>query len=74
VLKDINYLKSNDAFILIGKEARDELIEQIKKDITLLRNNNIMDYSLLVGVGQLKNSSMNMSEMNSRLYDDNLIK
>jgi hypothetical protein len=51
VLKDMNYLKSNDAFIMMDAEEREKLVKQIEADITMLRDQNIMDYSLLLGVG-----------------------
>ncbi len=51
VFKDMNYLKSNDAFIMMESEEREKLIKQIEADITMLRDQNIMDYSLLLGVG-----------------------
>ena len=47
----MNYLKSNDAFIMMGAEERGKLVKQIEADITMLRDQNIMDYSLLLGVG-----------------------
>jgi hypothetical protein len=47
----MNYLKSNDAFIMMGAEEREKLVKQIEADITMLRDQNIMDYSLLLGVG-----------------------
>ena len=51
VFKDMNYLKSNDAFIMMDADERERLISQIKADITMLKDQNIMDYSLLLGVG-----------------------
>lgn len=54
VFKDINLLKSDDAFLIMSPSRKSELIDQIKKDITLLSSQNIMDYSLLLGVGFYK--------------------
>ena len=54
VFKDINYLKSNDAFLFMSPERKSQLIKQIKADITLLSNQNIMDYSILLGIGTIK--------------------
>ena len=51
VFKDMNYLKSNDAFIMMDADERERLISQIEADITMLKDQNIMDYSLLLGVG-----------------------
>ena len=52
VKKDINFLKSDDCFILLSPETKTRLIDQIEKDVTMLRRHNIMDYSLLLGVGK----------------------
>lgn len=52
--KDVNYLHSNDAFLFMSRERKEELFNQVKADITLLSNHNIMDYSLLLGVGKSK--------------------
>lgn len=54
VLKDINYLRSNDAFLLMSADRKAKLMEQINADISLLSNYNIMDYSLLLGIGMRK--------------------
>lgn len=57
VLKDINYFKSSDCFIYLSKESKIRLIDDITKDIDMLRKHNIMDYSLLLGVGRFKNET-----------------
>lgn len=54
VFKDINLLKSDDAFMIMSQQRKKQLIQQIKSDIELLKNQNIMDYSLLLGVGWYK--------------------
>lgn len=54
VFKDINLLKSDDAFMIMSPQRKKQLIQQIKSDIELLKNQNIMDYSLLLGVGWYK--------------------
>lgn len=54
VLKDINYFNSPDCFIFMSRENKIRLIDQITKDIDMLKNHNIMDYSLLLGVGKSK--------------------
>jgi hypothetical protein len=54
VLKDINYFRSNDCFIYLSKANKTALVDQITKDIDMLRRHNIMDYSLLLGVGKSK--------------------
>jgi hypothetical protein len=57
VLKDINYFKSNDCFLYLSKENKIKLIDEITKDIDMLKRHNIMDYSLLLGVGRSKNDT-----------------
>jgi 1-phosphatidylinositol-4-phosphate 5-kinase len=54
VLKDINYFRSNDCFIYLSKANKTALIDQVTKDIDMLSRHNIMDYSLLLGVGKSK--------------------
>jgi hypothetical protein len=54
VLKDINYFKSADCFIYMSKENKIRLVDEITKDINMLKKHNIMDYSLLLGVGKSK--------------------
>lgn len=54
VFKDINLLKSDDAFLIMPAERKKQLLKQIIADITLLSNQNIMDYSLLLGIGNYK--------------------
>lgn len=34
----------------IDNEIKDKILIQIKKDLLFLKNNNIMDYSLLIGI------------------------
>lgn len=55
VFKDINYFKSPDCFLFLSKESKLRLIDDITKDIDMLKQHNIMDYSLLLGVAKSKN-------------------
>lgn len=52
VLKDINYFKSSDCFVYMSPDNRARLLEQVTRDADMLRRHNIMDYSLLLGVGR----------------------
>lgn len=66
VLKDINFLNSDDAFLLLPSSVKKDLFHQIKGDITLLSNHNIMDYSLLIGVHSISPSKTEiMKRLNS---------
>ena len=57
VLKDINYYRSNECFFFFDEDKRDKFLNQVRLDIGMLKNHNIMDYSLLVAVGVDKNSN-----------------
>lgn len=52
VLKDINYFKSADCFVYMSQDNKSKLLEQVTRDVDMLRKHNIMDYSLLLGVGR----------------------
>jgi hypothetical protein len=52
-LKDINLLnlaKSNSSLLMFREEDRQELMENLERDIVMLRDKNIMDYSLLLAI------------------------
>jgi len=48
VLKDLNWLK-NEKKLYLGDKKREMFIKQLQKDVKFLSDNNVMDYSLLVG-------------------------
>jgi 1-phosphatidylinositol-4-phosphate 5-kinase len=52
-LKDLNWL-DKDNHLEFGPAKRDAFIEQMHKDVQLLQKMKIMDYSLLVGIHDLK--------------------
>lgn len=54
VFKDINYFRSSDCFIYLTKQNKVKLLDIIEKDLEMLKQFNIMDYSLLLGVGKSK--------------------
>lgn len=58
VLKDVNFLKSEEAFLYMRKDEKEQLLRQIDKDISLLSDRNIMDYSLLLGVADLPTNAL----------------
>lgn len=59
VLKDVNFLKGDEAFIFVTKDEKIQLIRQIEKDISILASLNIMDYSLLLGVADIPDQPPN---------------
>jgi 1-phosphatidylinositol-4-phosphate 5-kinase len=48
-LKDVDF-KQDEQRIRVGKELKDQLIKQIESDSAFLRDNNVIDYSLLLGI------------------------
>ncbi|KAF5096628.1 hypothetical protein DV451_004152 [Geotrichum candidum] len=69
VLKDINWIKNKES-LKLGPIKAKRFIDQLEKDVTLLKRLNIMDYSLLVGihdkkVGDSKRQSLYMFEPNT---------
>ncbi|CAG89527.2 DEHA2F18062p [Debaryomyces hansenii CBS767] len=52
-LKDLNWLERNDK-IKFGPEKRKLFFEQLEKDVKLLQKINVMDYSLLLGIHDVK--------------------
>ncbi|GMG29576.1 unnamed protein product [Ambrosiozyma monospora] len=55
IAKDLNFLELKDK-ISLGPIKKKPIIEQIAKDVKLLQQLNIMDYSLLIGVHDLRKS------------------
>jgi 1-phosphatidylinositol-4-phosphate 5-kinase len=52
-LKDLNWL-DKDNHLEFGPTKREAFVEQMEKDVELLKKMKIMDYSLLVGIHDLK--------------------
>jgi len=48
VLKDLNWIK-NEKKLYLGDRKKEVFIKQLEKDVKFLSDNNVMDYSLLVG-------------------------
>lgn len=48
-LKDVDFKQANES-IRVGKELKDLLVQQIIEDSAFLRDNNVIDYSLLLGI------------------------
>lgn len=45
--KDVNFLESEDLFIIMPNKARENFMENLRKDAYFLKEHNIMDYSFL---------------------------
>eukprot|EP00931_Biecheleriopsis_adriatica_P056529 TRINITY_DN33497_c0_g1_i1.p1 TRINITY_DN33497_c0_g1~~TRINITY_DN33497_c0_g1_i1.p1 ORF type:complete len:819 (-),score=162.72 TRINITY_DN33497_c0_g1_i1:30-2486(-) len=60
-LKDVDFLQASEK-IEVGSERRKQIIEQIQRDSEFLAKNNIIDYSLLLGI-HVKDLSLNPSSM-----------
>lgn len=54
-LKDLDFTKANEK-IRVGEERKAKLVAQIERDSSFLKENNVIDYSLLLGIYQLGNS------------------
>ncbi|ODQ81817.1 hypothetical protein BABINDRAFT_160054 [Babjeviella inositovora NRRL Y-12698] len=50
ILKDLNWLENHNDSIKFGPTKRKLFLDQLQKDVSLLKKLNIMDYSLLLGV------------------------
>jgi Ca2+-binding EF-hand superfamily protein len=51
-LKDVDFEKQKEK-IRVGKDLKDKLVQQIEVDSAFLAQNNIIDYSLLVGISDM---------------------
>jgi len=52
VLKDLNWINRGN-MLELGPEKRVLLMEQLRRDLELLKQANAMDYSLLIGIHNL---------------------
>jgi 1-phosphatidylinositol-4-phosphate 5-kinase len=52
VLKDLNWINRGN-MLELGPEKRALLMEQLRRDLELLKQANAMDYSLLIGIHNL---------------------
>lgn len=58
-LKDLDFLDKNEKF-RIGEQNRKRIIEIIRKDCNFFVENNIIDYSLLVGISNKQDATSNL--------------
>jgi len=71
VLKDLNWIK-NERKIYLGKEKEKILLKQLEKDVNFLTENNVMDYSLLVGCHNLnKGNKENIRDSTLSIIEPN---
>lgn len=57
VLKDLNWRRSGES-LQLGPEKSRVLLKQLEYDVAFLANNEIMDYSLLVGIHDMSRGNM----------------
>lgn len=50
--KDLNFLESDDLFIIMTNKDKESFIENLRKDAYFLKEHNIMDYSLLYVIAE----------------------
>lgn len=53
VYKDLDWLREHKR-IIVGPEKRENLLKQLESDVRMLERANVMDYSLLVGIHDMK--------------------
>ncbi|KAJ5079381.1 phosphatidylinositol 5-phosphate 4-kinase isoform a [Anaeramoeba ignava] len=65
--------KDNDLvdFIYLGEATKKKIISQIREDITFLQKQNIMDYSLLVGISFIDNKKIQDLQSQVSLFQQN---
>lgn len=76
VLKDLNWTAKGESLSL-GPAKAELLINQLKRDVALLKKLNIMDYSLLIGIhdktqGDKRRQSVMVLDFDSAANSDNL--
>ena len=68
--KDINLLiatKANPELISLGRNKRDKIVDTIRADMTFLRRNNIIDYSLLLGIETDKGNTQSIHKSDNAM-------
>jgi 1-phosphatidylinositol-4-phosphate 5-kinase len=65
-LKDLNWLERREQ-INLGPNKRKQFLDQLEKDVALLKRINVMDYSLLLGVHDVKRG--NTFELKLSVFD-----
>lgn len=67
-LKDLNWLERKDK-IKFGPEKRKLFFEQLEKDVKLLQKINVMDYSLLLGIHDVKKGNNTETIQRLSIFD-----
>ncbi|KAJ3189807.1 Phosphatidylinositol-4-phosphate 5-kinase [Gaertneriomyces sp. JEL0708] len=71
VLKDLNWINRGKKLEL-GPQKRQLLVEQLERDVEFLVKHKIMDYSLLIGIHDLKRGNKeNIRDQTLAVYDPN---
>jgi len=71
VLKDLNWIKNEKKLYLGNKKAK-IFINQLEKDVKFLADNNVMDYSLLVGLHNMaKGNQENIRDTTLSIIEPN---
>ncbi|ORX47297.1 hypothetical protein BCR36DRAFT_584805 [Piromyces finnis] len=71
VLKDLNWLK-NEKKLYLGNKKAATFINQLEKDVKFLSDNNVMDYSLLVGIHNMnKGNQENIRDTTLSIIEPN---
>lgn len=67
--KDNDFIK-DEATILIGKDAKEKIMEVITRDAEFLAGLHLMDYSLIVGIHDCDRADMESAEMAERAREN----
>ena len=70
--KDMNFLESDDLFIIMESKDKEFFIENLRKDAYFLKNHNIMDYSLLFVIADDEDQSTKGISRNTYKFWRNL--
>ena len=61
-LKDNDIVKMGEYFV-VGNDYKVELMKQIEKDVEFFTENNLLDYSFLIGIHNLKDGKISRSSI-----------
>lgn len=65
-MKDLNWLEDHGE-IKFGPHKRKQFFQQLDKDVQFLKSVNVMDYSLLLGIHDVKNKAKSSSTTHNKL-------
>jgi hypothetical protein len=67
--KDINFLESDDLFIMMEHKKKEQLLESLNKDVIFLKNNKIMDYSFLFAISEYPSGDTRAYDLMNYKYE-----